>query len=97
MLALGFAWSLCTPVARADVPPLVPMCAGCHGEDGRSSAMPGWGRIAGQHYEYLVYVLKLYRAGGRSGLNAGLMSTYARALSDAQVAELARYYATLKD
>jgi cytochrome c553 len=97
MVALGFAWALCTPLARADVPALVPMCAGCHAEDGRASAMPGWGRIAGQHYEYLVYVLKLYRAGGRSGLNAGLMATYARTLSDAQIAELARYYANLKD
>jgi cytochrome c553 len=97
MSALVLAWLLCSPAARGDTPALVPICAGCHGEDGRSSAMPGWGRVAGQHYEYLVYVLKLYRSGGRSGLNAGLMSTYARALSDAQIAELARYYANLKD
>lgn len=96
--ALALAVLLCAPAARAaDTPVLVPICAGCHGENGRSDAMPEWGRIAGQHYEYLVYALRLYRGGGRSGLNAGMMSTYARALSDAQIAELARYYANLED
>jgi len=82
--------------AAAQQRQLVEICAGCHGVDGRSNTVPIWGRIAGQNYEYLVYVLKLYRAGGRDGVNAGMMTSYVRRLSDAELADLARYYAQMK-
>lgn len=74
---------------------LVAVCASCHGQDGRASVVPDWGRLAGQNREYLVYALKLYRAGGRSGLNAGLMLPYAASLSDREIERLADHYAAL--
>lgn len=74
---------------------LVAVCASCHGQDGRASVVPGWGRLAGQNRDYLVYALRLYRGGGRSGLNAGLMLPYATALSDREIWRLAEHYARL--
>jgi len=71
-------------------------CVACHGVEGRSQALPEWGRIAGQNYNYLVYVLWEYRRGGRKGVNAGLMSSFAAELSDADIKELAQYYSNLK-
>lgn len=92
---LALCVSLASAGAWAERPASAAACAGCHGEDGRAAAVPSWGRIAGQNYEYLVYALKLYRAGGRSGLNAGLMSSYVRGLADDEITALARYYADL--
>jgi len=74
---------------------LVAVCASCHGQDGRASVVPSWGRLAGQNREYLVYALRLYRDGGRSGLNAGLMLPYATLLSDSEIDRLAEHYARL--
>jgi cytochrome c553 len=74
---------------------LVAVCASCHGQDGRSSVVPSWGRLAGQNRGYLVYALRLYREGGRSGLNAGLMLPYATVLSDQEIERLADHYARL--
>ncbi|MGH8631346.1 MAG: c-type cytochrome [Burkholderiales bacterium] len=74
---------------------LVAVCASCHGQDGRASVVPDWGRLAGQNRDYLVYALRLYRNGGRSGLNAGLMLPYATALSDSEIRRLAEHYAGL--
>ena len=67
---------------------LVAVCTSCHGEDGSTPLVPGWGRIDGQNREYLVYALKLYRANGR-GMNAGLMMPYALTLSDREIERLA--------
>jgi cytochrome c553 len=74
---------------------LVAVCASCHGQDGRTSVVADWGRLAGQNREYLVYALRLYRAGGRNGLNAGLMLPYVAALSDREIERLADHYAAL--
>jgi cytochrome c553 len=74
---------------------LVAVCASCHGQDGSASVVPSWGRLAGQNRDYLVYALRLYRDGGRGGLNAGLMLPYATVLSDREIERLADYYARL--
>lgn len=70
-------------------------CADCHGADGLSTAMPSNGRIAGQHREYLVYILKQYRTGGIRGLNSGIMSNAVRHLDDADIEAIAQHYSTL--
>lgn len=70
-------------------------CGDCHGADGLSSAMPANGRIAGQHREYLVYILKQYRNGGIRGLNSGIMSNAVRHLDDADIEAIAHHYSTL--
>ena len=86
------------PIAQAggrDVTAHLQRCADCHGADGRSSAMPANGRSAGQHREYLVYILKQYRTGGIRGLNSGIMSNAVRHLDDADIEAIAQHYSTL--
>lgn len=97
--ALGAA--LAAPAVAADSPSIeqleqeVRQCAACHGADGRSAQMPWNGRIAGQYYEYLVYILRQYRAGRVRGLNGSVMAGAVAHLDDARLKALARYYSTL--
>lgn len=90
--------ALCAPAqAESGLPfdTLVAVCASCHGEDGSTRRVPGWGRIDGQNREYLAYALKLYRANGRRGMNAGLMMPFAMTLSDREIDRLAAHYSRL--
>jgi len=64
-------------------------CAACHGETGIASN-PAWPSLAGQQPGYLVNVLKAFRAGLRKD---PMMSGVTRGLSDADIANLAAYYA----
>lgn len=64
-------------------------CAGCHGETGVSSN-PAWPNFAGQKSGYLINVLKAFRAGLRKD---PMMAGVSRGLSDADIANLAAYYA----
>lgn len=71
-------------------------CASCHDWDGKASSIPVNGRIAGQNYQYLVYMLKQYRTGGRlEGLNGGIMTNAVRHLSDGEIESIARFYSAL--
>jgi len=67
-------------------------CAACHGEDGRGTA-PNFPVLAGQYADYLVHALKLYRSGER---NNALMAPMAANLSDADIEDLAAYYAAMQ-
>jgi cytochrome c553 len=69
-------------------------CATCHGANG-IAGMPNYPNLAGQKEGYLVAALKAYRAGKRTGGTAGLMMPVAKALSDEDIAALAKYYASL--
>ena len=64
-------------------------CTACHGETG-ISGNPAWPNIAGQRAGYLVNVLKAFRAGLRKD---PMMAGVARGLSDADIDNLAAYYA----
>lgn len=64
-------------------------CAGCHGETGVGTN-PAWPNIAGQRPGYLVNVLKAFKAGLRKD---PMMAGVSRNLSDADIANLAAYYA----
>jgi cytochrome c553 len=64
-------------------------CSACHGETG-IAANPAWPSIAGQRPGYLVNVLKAFRAGLRKD---PMMAGVTRALSDADIENLAAYYA----
>ena len=64
-------------------------CTACHGDTGITSN-PAWPSIAGQQPSYLVNVLKAFRAGLRKD---PMMAGVARSLSDADIANLAAYYA----
>lgn len=64
-------------------------CASCHGETGIPT-IRAWPLIAGQTPGYLVNVLRAFRAGLRKD---PLMATASKSLSDADIANLAAYYA----
>ena len=64
-------------------------CAGCHGETG-VGANPAWPNVAGQKPTYLANTLKAFRAGLRKD---PMMAGVVRGLSDADIANLAAYYA----
>lgn len=64
-------------------------CAACHGDTGIASN-PAWPSLAGQQPGFLVNALKAFRAGLRKD---PMMSGVTRGLSDADIANLAAYYA----
>ena len=69
------------------------MCSGCHEIEGWHTAYPEVyhvPRIAGQNEAYIVAALKEYRAGERQHPS---MRQIAASLSDADIANLAAYYA----
>lgn len=71
------------------------MCAACHGVDGKA-AIPTYPHLAGQNAAYLESSLKAYKSGQRTGGQAPIMTGMAAALSDADIANLAAFYASLK-
>jgi cytochrome c553 len=66
------------------------VCAACHGSDGNSviTANP---KLAGQHPEYLVKQLTEFKSGKRAN---AVMTGMAAMLSDAEMKEVATYFAT---
>jgi cytochrome c553 len=66
------------------------ICAACHAADG-NSVNPAWPRLAGQHVEYAEKQLRDFRDKRRENAQ---MSPMAMALSDADIADLAAYFAS---
>ncbi len=71
------------------------MCAGCHGGDGVAIA-PTYPNLKGQNAAYIESSLKAFRGKTRTGGMAVMMYGMAAALSDADIANLGAYYASLK-
>lgn len=68
------------------------MCAACHGAAG-ISAIPMYPNLAGQKEIYLTKQLKDFKSGSRKD---PVMAPMTMALSDADMANLAAYYSSLK-
>ena len=68
------------------------VCAGCHGANG-ISAVPLYPNLAGQKEQYLVKQMKAFRDGTRAD---PVMSPMAKPLSDADIENLAAFFASLK-
>jgi cytochrome c553 len=69
------------------------MCEGCHGIEGWRTAYPEVYRVpklGGQHEAYIAAALKEYKSGARSHPS---MRAIAGSLTDADIADLAAYYA----
>jgi cytochrome c553 len=75
----------------AAVKKLTAMCAGCHGEDGNSTA-PGTPSLAGQHDDYLIAAIQAYEDGTRA---EPMMHALTQALSRSQVEDIAYFYAAM--
>lgn len=67
-------------------------CIGCHGVDG-NSPIPTFPKIAGQNEDYLLKELKDFKAGARID---SIMTGIVASLTDADIANLAAYYASQK-
>jgi cytochrome c553 len=66
------------------------ICVTCHGADG-ANVQPAPPILAGQHEDYLVYALKQYKDGTRSG---NVMAAFAATLSDSDMELIAGFYAS---
>lgn len=86
------AWAGDANLGRAKIS----MCAGCHGIEGYRWAYPevyGVPKLGGQHEAYIVKALQGYKNGSR---NHPTMRAVASSLSDADMADIAAYYANAK-
>lgn len=68
------------------------MCAACHGAMG-ISAVPMYPNLAGQKEAYIAKQLKDFKSGNRKD---PVMAPMAMGLSDADIENVAAYYASLK-
>jgi cytochrome c553 len=68
------------------------VCAACHGADGNSS-MPMMPSLAGQPKQFIVTALFMFREGRR---NNAMMTPFADKLSNADLNDLAAYFAAQK-
>jgi len=68
------------------------VCVSCHGKAG-ISAVGTFPNLAGQKKEYIAKALNDFRGGARKN---AMMSSIASGLNDADIANLAEYYSSLK-
>ncbi|EHU9447449.1 TPA: cytochrome c [Vibrio vulnificus] len=97
-LALGVGLMSGSVLAAGDVAAgqaKAAVCAACHGADGMAT-IPGYPNLKGQNEQYLVSAIKAYKNKERNGGLAVVMQAQAAMLNDADIANLAAYYASLK-
>lgn len=73
----------------------VPACASCHGPAGAGIPVQ-FPRLAGQHAEYTLSQLKLFRSGERANDPSDMMRNIASRLSDQDMAAVADYIQGLR-
>ncbi|NIY84195.1 c-type cytochrome [Vibrio hepatarius] len=71
------------------------VCAACHGADGMA-VIPGYPNLKGQNEQYIISSIKAYKNKERNGGLAAVMQAQAAMLNDADIANLAAYYSSLK-
>lgn len=71
------------------------VCATCHGADG-IALIAGYPNLKGQNEQYITSSIKAYQTNQRTGGLSAVMKAQADMLSDADIANLAAYYASLK-
>ncbi|MBK6729155.1 MAG: cytochrome c [Xanthomonadales bacterium] len=67
------------------------VCAACHGADGNSPIDANTPKLAGQHEDYLVKVLRDYRSGARAN---AIMGAQAAGLKNQDIDDLAAYFSS---
>ena len=68
------------------------VCAACHGKDGNTPIDPSYPKLAGQSADYLLQALVDYKNESRKN---AIMGGQAKALTRAEMADLAAFYASL--
>ncbi|MGY6275150.1 c-type cytochrome [Methylomonas sp. MgM2] len=87
-------FTLTTPLHAADInagKSKSAVCLGCHGSEGVSKS-PIWPNLAAQSRTYIEIQLKKFKTGERSNSS---MNAIAKDLSDADIQNLAAYFASL--
>lgn len=92
-ILLAMALSAATLMA-ADGAALFAKCSGCHGKDGKNTAMAGV-VVAGQSADTLATKLTGYKNGSFGGAKKGMMTPAVASLSDGDIKALAAYMSTL--
>lgn len=88
-----FSCLIISPLLTSAQPAKVAACAACHGAKGDAPIAPNYPKLAGQNAAYIVSALQAYKNGDRKGGLAVLMNAQAASLTDAEMKELADYYA----
>ena len=75
-------------------------CASCHGADAKSSTLPSYPILAGQHADYLLHALRTYKRGatGSTQVNArnnAVMTAMVQQLNDADMVNISAWLASL--
>ena len=76
--------------ADGSIPTKLGLCAGCHGETGKA-VLPDYPNLNGQNQRYLANSLRAYQTGERKN---SAMRAMVGTLTDAEIEELASYYAS---
>jgi cytochrome c553 len=71
------------------MPASAALCVSCHGADG-IAVVPMYPTLAGQHEDYIVRAINEYKKGGRKN---PIMAQMVASLKDADIAEIARFFA----
>src|SRR5690606_10658116 len=76
-------------------------CASCHGADAKTSTLPTYPILAGQHADYLQHALRAYKR-GQAGMpasanvrNNAVMGAMAAPLSDADIRNISAWLESL--
>jgi len=76
-------------------------CASCHGADAKTSTLPSYPILAGQHADYLVHALKAYKR-GQAGAPASsnvrknaVMGAMVQQLSEEDIVNISAWLASL--
>lgn len=72
---------------------LAATCAGCHGTNGKAVVGPGMPSIDGMPKDDLVMQMKAFKSGARP---ATVMQQISKGYSDAQIEQVASYFASQK-
>jgi cytochrome c553 len=73
----------------------VPACAACHSPDGAGIPIQ-FPRLSGQHGEYTLAQLQLFRSGERANDSNSVMRTIAQRMTDKAMAAVAEYISGLR-
>jgi cytochrome c len=97
ILASAIAVSFATP-ALADGKALYAekTCIACHGKEAKKPLTAEYPKLAGQNAKYAENQMKDIKSGARSNGNTAAMKGVMHLVSDAEIAELAKYLSEIK-
>lgn len=74
----------------------VAACMGCHAPSGKGNGPAGWPSLRGQHPEYLVTQLRLFKEGARENDTGKMMRNVVVRMSEQEMQEVAAYLAGIQ-